>query len=115
MRLHGNGSGSAHGVPSWSGVRLWLEEPKSPRWRLLEASFRRLSGRGGPGAGRPSKLYRRAATQFQVSPPQRRYELAAHVLSRALARSDSEGAEAAVRNAAYEWGKQLAAESIGKG
>ena len=28
---------------------------------LLEATFRRLSKRSGPGAGRPSKLYRRAA------------------------------------------------------
>ena len=30
---------------------------------LLEVEFRRLTGRTGPGAGRPSKLYRRAARE----------------------------------------------------
>src|SRR5262245_29851523 len=51
---------------------------------LLEATFRRLSERTGPGAGRPSKLYRRAAGEFGVSLPPRRYELAAHVFAQAL-------------------------------
>src|SRR5262245_40865761 len=58
---------------------------------LLEATFRRLSGRSGPGAGRPSKLYRRASSRFEVSVPPRRYELAAHVLAQALAGTKSEG------------------------
>lgn len=48
---------------------------------LLETSFRRLSGRAGPGAGRPSKLYRRSARQLAVSMPQREYELAARMLA----------------------------------
>ncbi|HYF71540.1 MAG TPA: helix-turn-helix domain-containing protein, partial [Nocardioides sp.] len=30
---------------------------------LLEVEYRRLSGRTGPGAGRPAKLYRRAARE----------------------------------------------------
>src|SRR5687768_1371314 len=34
---------------------------------LLEAVFRRLTGRQGPGAGRPAKLYRRAARDFSLS------------------------------------------------
>ena len=38
---------------------------------LLETSFRRLSGRAGPGAGRPAKLYRRSSRQLEVSLPQR--------------------------------------------
>src|SRR5688500_13658358 len=33
---------------------------------LLEASFRRLTGRSGPGAGRPAQLYRRADRQIDV-------------------------------------------------
>lgn len=78
---------------------------------LLQATFRRLSGREGPGAGRPSKLYRRSSAQFDVSLPQRRYELAAHVFARALAKADSEGALEALRNAAREWGRRMAAES----
>src|SRR5512141_2158384 len=38
---------------------------------LLEASFRRLSGRTGPGAGRPAKVYRRSRRQLEVSLPPR--------------------------------------------
>lgn len=47
---------------------------------LLDVEFRRLSGREGPGAGRPSKLYRRSAREHRVSIPPRRYELAARIL-----------------------------------
>src|SRR5687767_15672 len=36
---------------------------------LLEAEFSRPPGRGGPGAGRPAKLYRRSSRQFTVSLP----------------------------------------------
>jgi predicted ArsR family transcriptional regulator len=51
---------------------------------LLETSFMRLSGRTGPGAGRPAKLYRRAARQLAVSLPPRSYELAARILAQAI-------------------------------
>ncbi|MFD9291401.1 hypothetical protein ACFWBV_24595 [Streptomyces sp. NPDC060030] len=37
----------------------------------LEVSFRRLSGRSGPGAGRPAKMYRRAEGEQAVSVPPR--------------------------------------------
>lgn len=47
---------------------------------LLDVEFRRLSGRAGPGAGRPSKLYRRSGQVYDVSIPPRRYELAARIL-----------------------------------
>src|SRR5437868_615424 len=43
---------------------------------LLDVSYRRLSGRTGPGAGRPSKLYRRSSRQLHVSLPPRSYKLA---------------------------------------
>ena len=51
---------------------------------LLETSYRRLTRRRGPGAGRPAKLYRRADLQLDVSLPRRRYELAGRVLARAI-------------------------------
>ena len=51
---------------------------------LLEASFRRLSGREGPGAGRPSKLYRPSARELEVSLPQRSYKLAGRILATAM-------------------------------
>lgn len=54
---------------------------------LLVTEFRRLTGRTGPGAGRPAKLYRRAHHEVAVSLPQRRYDLAAHVLADAVERS----------------------------
>lgn len=54
---------------------------------LLVAEFRRLTGRSGPGAGRPAKLYRRSAREVAVTVPHRRYDLAAQVLADAVERS----------------------------
>ena len=54
---------------------------------LLEAEFRRLTGRSGPGAGRPAKLYRRADRTFAVSLPERHYDLLSEVLADAAAAS----------------------------
>jgi len=51
---------------------------------LLDIEFRRLSGRRGPGAGRPAKLYRRADRQIAVTLPPRHYELAAQILAAAV-------------------------------
>ena len=55
---------------------------------LLEVEYRRLSGKTGPGAGRPSKLYRRAADEFSVSLPPRRYDLVGDILAAAVARAE---------------------------
>src|SRR5689334_10370242 len=54
---------------------------------LLEVEFRRLTGRSGPGAGRPAKLYRRADRTFAVSLPERHYDLLSEVLADAAAAS----------------------------
>ncbi len=48
---------------------------------LVEVTFRRMTGRSGPGAGRPTKLYRRAAGEHQVSVPPRDYRGAAELLA----------------------------------
>src|SRR3712207_607786 len=40
---------------------------------LLEVEYRRLSGRSGPGAGRPSKLYRPSRREVAFTVPPRRY------------------------------------------
>ena len=58
---------------------------------LLTSSRARLSGRTGPGAGRPAKLYRRATREIAVSLPDREYELAARLLSDAIAESSRTG------------------------
>jgi predicted ArsR family transcriptional regulator len=54
---------------------------------LLDADYARLSGRSGPGAGRPAKLYRRSARDFEVSVPARDYELPARLLADVTASS----------------------------
>jgi predicted ArsR family transcriptional regulator len=54
---------------------------------LLDVEFRRLTGRSGPGAGRPAKLYRRAERDFAVSLPERHYDLLSEVLAAAAAAS----------------------------
>ena len=58
---------------------------------LLATSHARLTGRTGPGAGRPSTLYRRAARELAVSLPEREYELAGRLLSEAVAESARTG------------------------
>jgi predicted ArsR family transcriptional regulator len=58
---------------------------------LLATSHARLTGRSGPGAGRPAKLYRRAPREFSVTLPDRRYELAGRLLSDAVAESARAG------------------------
>lgn len=77
---------------------------------LLEVEFRRLSGRTGPGAGRPSKLYRRSSRQLSVSLPKRRYDLAGDVLASAIDRSlrDQVPIAEAVREAAAAEGRSIA-------
>src|ERR1700759_5680753 len=54
---------------------------------LLTTEFRRLSGRTGPGAGRPAKLYCRASVEVSVSVPPRNYDLVGSVLAAAVASS----------------------------
>jgi predicted ArsR family transcriptional regulator len=78
---------------------------------LLEASFRRLSGRAGPGAGRPAKLYRRSSRQIEVSLPQRSYELAARILAAAIDASEAPKARKALTRTARSIGKQIGAEA----
>jgi predicted ArsR family transcriptional regulator len=51
---------------------------------LVDVEFRRLSGKQGPGAGRPSKLYRRSAREVQVSVPPKRYDVAARLFAESV-------------------------------
>jgi len=55
---------------------------------LLDADYQRPPGRRGPGAGRPAKVYRRAATEIEVSLPERRYDVAGLLLARAVAEAE---------------------------
>ncbi len=77
---------------------------------LLDVEFRRLTGRSGPGAGRPSKLYRRSSREVSVSLPQRRYDLPADILASAVeAAADGAALDEAVRRIARAHGQRMAA------
>jgi predicted ArsR family transcriptional regulator len=55
---------------------------------LLAPEYRRLSGRTGPGAGRPAKLYRRSRRRLHVSVPPRDAELLATLLAASMPARD---------------------------
>lgn len=74
---------------------------------LLDASYRRLSGRRGPGAGRPAKVYRRSSRQVELSLPERRYELAARLFAESLAQTPASVTVQALRRAAERYGASL--------
>lgn len=98
---------AATGVPRHT-VKFHLD--KLVDESLLAVEFRRLSGRDGPGAGRPAKLYRRVADEISVSLPERRYDLAGQILAAAVesAAQQHEPVDAAVVREAYATGRRLA-------
>lgn len=77
--------------------------------QLLEVVFARRTGRTGPGAGRPAKLYRRSACEVSVSVPERHYDLAGDLLAAAVEEADRRGESprAALGRRAYEMGRDL--------
>ena len=78
---------------------------------LLTVAYERRSGRAGPGAGRPAKLYARSEREFSAAVPPRDYGLAARLLAEAAA-SDPSGATAgALRAAADRLGREAAGDA----
>ncbi|MFB7676607.1 helix-turn-helix transcriptional regulator [Kitasatospora purpeofusca] len=71
---------------------------------LLESGSRRLTGRSGPGAGRPAKVYTRARAEHAVSLPARDYRTAAELLAGA---AESAGLDLALQEAARRRGEAL--------
>ena len=80
---------------------------------LLDVHYERRSGRSGPGAGRPAKLYRRAECSVSVSLPERRYDLAGELLATALVEAERSGERPAevLDREAFRRGRELAAEA----
>jgi predicted ArsR family transcriptional regulator len=75
---------------------------------LLEVRFERRSGRSGPGAGRPAKLYRRSARPLEVALPARNYQLIAELLAHAVQADPSGAAQTALERAARAAGAENA-------
>jgi predicted ArsR family transcriptional regulator len=80
---------------------------------LLEADYVRLTGRTGPGAGRPAKRYRRGGREFAIALPARDYELAGHIMAEAISESARTGTPIfdALDGAAAARGAAIAATS----
>jgi predicted ArsR family transcriptional regulator len=74
---------------------------------LLQVSYARRSGRSGPGAGRPAKLYERADVEITVQLPPRDDALLAHLLASAIEADSSGSARAALRTATRAAGRAL--------
>jgi predicted ArsR family transcriptional regulator len=83
---------------------------------LLEVEFARRTGRQGPGAGRPAKLYRRGSRELAVTLPERHYELAGQLMARAIAdaRNTGQPTEEALDRAARDRGGELAGLALRK-
>jgi predicted ArsR family transcriptional regulator len=74
---------------------------------LLEAGFLRERGRGGPGAGRPPKLYRRSRREFVLRTPPRDYRLLAELLVQAASDDRSGAVRASLERTAFEFGRSF--------
>ena len=77
---------------------------------LVDIEFIRLTGRTGPGAGRPAKTYVRSEREYDVSIPPRRYMLAAQILLEAI--RSGEVAAGPVLKAARRVGNEMGAQGF---
>jgi len=82
---------------------------------LLSVSFARRTGRSGPGAGRPAKLYQRSVDEVSVSLPPRHYDLAGHLLAGAVAQAQQSGEppRQVLDQRARDFGRAMAREQTG--
>jgi predicted ArsR family transcriptional regulator len=78
---------------------------------LLDSAYRRLTGRTGPGAGRPARVYWRTARDFRVNLPERQYELAAGLFASALEHMGDEPVPRVLRALASELGEAIGGRS----
>ncbi|GAA1163595.1 hypothetical protein GCM10009630_72090 [Kribbella jejuensis] len=77
---------------------------------LLDTCYERRTGRTGPGAGRPAKLYHRSDREIEITLPERQYAVAGHLLAAAI--QDAETGpltpREAINHRATEYGQTLA-------
>jgi predicted ArsR family transcriptional regulator len=75
---------------------------------LLHAEFKRINGRRGPGAGRPSKLYSAGDVEVSFTVPERHYDLLAHLVLQAMTQGDG------LENVGLRFGRELAEAARGE-
>lgn len=77
---------------------------------LLDVAHQRRSGRSGPGAGRPAKLYSLTDREVAVTVPERHYELMADLLASAVEQATgAESGRAALERIAEDAGRAAGA------
>ena len=76
---------------------------------LLEVTYARRTGRSGPGAGRPAKLYRRSPVEVTVQLPPRDDTLVAHLLATAVEADPTGAARRSLRDATRAAGRAVGA------
>lgn len=76
---------------------------------LLATGFERRTGRTGPGAGRPAKLYHRSDREIEITLPERQYAVAGRLLAAAVEDAETTGSSPreAVNRKAEEYGEAL--------
>jgi predicted ArsR family transcriptional regulator len=77
---------------------------------LLDVEYRRLSGRIGPGAGRPAKVYSVSPRSFSVEIPQTRYALAASMMATVLSAAGSRAGAESLQDVAASVGENIGGE-----
>ena len=79
---------------------------------LLQSDYVRLTGRTGPGAGRPAKRYRRGDRELSVTLPPREYDLAGQIMAEAITdhASTATPITEALTRAAAAHGRAMAAD-----
>lgn len=74
---------------------------------FLRAEFQRRTGRTGPGAGRPAKLYALTEAEVSVSLPERHYDLLAELLLRAMSDGSDAPTQAVLERVGYDFGREV--------
>jgi predicted ArsR family transcriptional regulator len=104
---------AANGVGvAWHVAKFHLDRLEEDG--LLDVEFKRPPGRSGPGAGRPTKLYKRSARELAVSLPERRYDLAGRIMAAAITASQSSPVPLtdALRDSSAAVGRSLGEEAL---
>ena len=74
---------------------------------FLRAEFQRRSGRTGPGAGRPAKLYALAEAEEDSLLEVKHYDLLAELLLKAMSDRSGEDPQEVLERVGYEFGREL--------
>ncbi|HWD78044.1 MAG TPA: helix-turn-helix domain-containing protein [Kribbella sp.] len=84
---------------------------------LLDTCYERRSGRTGPGAGRPAKLYHRSDREIEITLPERQYAVAGHLLAAAIQDAETDGItpREAVNRRAKAYGETLGRTAVADG